>query len=736
LFLFAAAAAAVTPEECVADDIALLQTASKINSDVFVHQSATTQGEESEAVEKVRQAGGCLMCMLNYTGPEPVAPVPTGLCGAAGAECTTAAVFTETSDEDQAMLQLVQEAKGPASPEKTPARTRFTLHVLAWNRESSLQRLLTSLEHAHYDGDRVDLAIHLDGGFSDGALRIAEQQAWAFGEKRIMKASQNGGLARSWFTAWQPTSDADRALILEDDVEVSPLFYRWLKAAWHAYSPPSGISEVPDLGGISLQRQTLVPQGPHKRMVIENGFEPYLYKLVGSIGYSPHPARWREFTAWVNSVDFEKVDVSVPGLVTTSWWHWFKRRSMWTQHWIWWCNKDKLFTLYASLRGKKTLAAHWREKGEHHTNVGTRDFLLATETSEVPLGNFPAVLNRYGWDAKPVPSAETPSPAGVPPAQRPSEPMVPAPAIPSRTVPQTEYEKRDYVGLREAARKLQVKHGFVVLQLLNRGYVTMTKNWVCNVLQKLPANNILAKTLFVTTDAESFEAMRSFSGRDGALALHVYKEEWASAKNLNYGQVAYYQMMLFRTRMLVRLLQDGVTVWLTEADAVWLGDPEPYVVTQTAGQEAADIVTMSDRNQPGKFLNGGFQFLRPTAKTLEVWQSVEKRLEKAVRSWKATEDTRARGVGNAGSEQLMLNEQISKTPGLHVAWVDPELFVSGLWYKTDVHGKSRGPAGFGKRMPLVILNNWIVGNGAKIARAKANHHWYLTDDERTCAAGA
>lgn len=41
------------PEERVADDIALRQTASKINSDVFVHQGAATQGEESEALEKV-----------------------------------------------------------------------------------------------------------------------------------------------------------------------------------------------------------------------------------------------------------------------------------------------------------------------------------------------------------------------------------------------------------------------------------------------------------------------------------------------------------------------------------------------------------------------------------------------------------------------------------------------------------------------------------------------------------
>lgn len=39
----------------------------------------------------------------------------------------------------------------------------------------------------------------------------------------------------------------------------------------------------------------------------------------------------------------------------------------------------------------------------------------------------------------------------------------------------------------------------------------------------------------------------------------------------------------------------------------------------------------------------------------------------------------------------------------------------------------------GAGMPYVINNNWIIGNFAKIARAKRWGHWFLQDEQRgTC----
>ena len=80
---------------------------------------------------------------------------------------------------------------------------------------------------------------------------------------------------------------------------------------------------------------------------------------------------------------------------------------MWTQYFIYFTVRNNLFTLYQTLPRGETLAAHWREKGEHFNgkNVG-KDFELAVEVD----ADFPpyVYLQRYGWDAEPISLVATP----------------------------------------------------------------------------------------------------------------------------------------------------------------------------------------------------------------------------------------------------------------------------------------------------------------------------------------
>ena len=64
------------------------------------------------------------------------------------------------------------------------------VHVIAYKRPESLARLLSSLRAAHYDGDKVDLHLHVDAAAtaaeSDRVARVrqianAEQASWRFG---------------------------------------------------------------------------------------------------------------------------------------------------------------------------------------------------------------------------------------------------------------------------------------------------------------------------------------------------------------------------------------------------------------------------------------------------------------------------------------------------------------------------------------------------------------------------
>ncbi len=57
----------------------------------------------------------------------------------------------------------------------------------------------------------------------------------------------------------------------------------------------------------------LIFQKPDRDFEIENDGVPFLYRMVGTWGFSPHPARWVQLLTWFNSLDSETFDPYVPG---------------------------------------------------------------------------------------------------------------------------------------------------------------------------------------------------------------------------------------------------------------------------------------------------------------------------------------------------------------------------------------------------------------------------------------
>lgn len=250
------------------------------------------------------------------------------------------------------------------------------------------------------------------------------------------------------------------------------------------------------------------------------------------------------------------------------------------------------------------------------------------------------------------------------------------------------------------AREIHISHGFVNVQFLNAGYVEMTKSWICNVRS---FKNVLNATLFLTTDHEAFDQLHRFDTN-----LNLVRILYSAPKNMAYGQYSYRKYMLFRANTIVRLLQENVSVWLTESDAVWLKDPTDLVQNSTG-----DFVTMSDGLPPEKLLQGGFLFLRPTPRTLALWTRMRAEIKAKIETVQVGMD-----MGGFGSDQLTLNTIIKKEKDLHIHWLDPQKFVPGLYYKN--------PKAY--VLPVVVLNNWIIGNKAKKERAKKWGHWFLQQD--------
>uniref|UniRef100_A0A7S3XET6 Glycosyltransferase 2-like domain-containing protein n=1 Tax=Picocystis salinarum TaxID=88271 RepID=A0A7S3XET6_9CHLO len=297
--------------------------------------------------------------------------------------------------EQLEILQWAQRAYAslayPQAEEVMEATPPFTIVVLTMNRHESLAQLLKALASSYYGMDKVDLTIKVDHAPDNAkVIDIAEDFVWDFGQKAVEVSSSRKGLARAWFDAWRPKTTNARGIVFEDDILLSKFWYRWLVNAWARY----GTCKC--LAGISLQRQTLVPKKPSRRYEIVNHHQPFLYPLVGSIGFSPHAERWLSFLKWIESGSPTLSDPATPDLVTYDWWRNGDKRQMWTQHFIHFCNRHKLFTLYINLPHKKTLAAHATAKGEHFRRTLGQDFATASDVSLI----MPVSLNTYDWNAK------------------------------------------------------------------------------------------------------------------------------------------------------------------------------------------------------------------------------------------------------------------------------------------------------------------------------------------------
>jgi hypothetical protein len=269
----------------------------------------------------------------------------------------------------------------------------FEIIVLAMNRPETLQLLLQSLEATDFNDDLISLTIRFDHHVDQvGALSVAEKFVFSHGTKSIHRGSSQIGLAQAWFNAWQPKTEDARAIILEDDIVLSHSWYSWLTFAW------GRCDNLEHVAGVSLMRQSLIPKQPHEQREIENNNSPFLFSLLGSIAFSPSPRIWLEFRDWLDSIDLSEYDVSTPGLITSEWWNRLDKRNIWTQHFVYFTLLRDLYTMYINLPNKQTLASHLRAKGAHFDGSQGADFDLGF----APSYSFPAELQRYGWDGKPI----------------------------------------------------------------------------------------------------------------------------------------------------------------------------------------------------------------------------------------------------------------------------------------------------------------------------------------------
>ena len=162
--------------------------------------------------------------------------------------------------------------------------------IPCYNRTETLNGLLSSLLRAEYDRP-VELVFSIDYSGDNQVANLAEQFQWPFGEKTLIKHRENIGLRRNIIGCGDLTEHHDAVIVLEDDLVVSPLFFKYAAEACDYYWDDARVA------GISLYSYRFTEDGrafyPETK-----GNDTYFIQWTSSWGQLWTKRQWSDFKQW------------------------------------------------------------------------------------------------------------------------------------------------------------------------------------------------------------------------------------------------------------------------------------------------------------------------------------------------------------------------------------------------------------------------------------------------------
>ncbi|CAM8892690.1 unnamed protein product [Rhodiola kirilowii] len=265
----------------------------------------------------------------------------------------------------------------------------FIIKLLAYDRFESIARCLKSLGRAEYGSDVVHLHVYVDhfpvadppGGDVDEKLRNARRILdlvdgfeWKFGEKIVHYRTMNAGLQAQWLEAWWPSSNDEFVFVVEDDLEVSTLYYKFLKRVIeHYYYNASNYS--PWVYGASLQRPRFVPGKHGNKIQLSGDTRLFLYQIVGTWGQLLFPRPWKEFRLWYDLHKVKGIKPVLEGMVTTGWYKKLGER-IWTPWFIKFIHSRSYYNIYTNFQHERALSISHRDAGVNYRKTDGPDSIL------------------------------------------------------------------------------------------------------------------------------------------------------------------------------------------------------------------------------------------------------------------------------------------------------------------------------------------------------------------------
>ncbi|PIA37344.1 hypothetical protein AQUCO_03000144v1 [Aquilegia coerulea] len=266
-------------------------------------------------------------------------------------------------------------------------RMHVSVNIITQNRASSLTRLLKSLSDAYYLGDEISISFNMDSKVDAETIKLVNSFDWPHGPKTLRRRIIQGGLIRAVSESWYPSSDDDFGLLLEDDIEVSPYYYLWIKYVLLTYHYDPQVS-LPELSSISLYTPRLVEVVKERPKWNATEYfkhihpnTPYLHQLPCSWGAVFFPKQWREFYVYMNmrfTEDAKQNPVQIPKSRTNGWqasWKKFLIDMMYLRGYV---------SIYPNFPNQMSFSTNHMEPGAH---ISAKDNVVKHDKTdfEVPL---------------------------------------------------------------------------------------------------------------------------------------------------------------------------------------------------------------------------------------------------------------------------------------------------------------------------------------------------------------
>ncbi|KAI9480703.1 MAG: hypothetical protein EXX96DRAFT_482058 [Benjaminiella poitrasii] len=188
---------------------------------------------------------------------------------------------------------------------------KMDLVVITDRRPRSLARLLESANNATYLGDKVELVVNMEQTADHKTHNLVNRFQFNHGLKKLRHRIRKGGLMPAIVESWYPSDNDNYGVLLEDDIELSPLFYVWSKynILKYRYEENNDSDAYKYVYGVSLyspRNLELLPEGRRpfnpEPVLEEGGYSkraPYATQIPCSWGAVYFPEHWREFHAYL-----------------------------------------------------------------------------------------------------------------------------------------------------------------------------------------------------------------------------------------------------------------------------------------------------------------------------------------------------------------------------------------------------------------------------------------------------